>query len=193
MGARSQLQRFLAEVGRFLLVGGGATVVALLIFNVLAHGLLVGSAPLSERPLTAYVLANTVGMLVSYQGSRRFVFADRDVQSADGGFTAYVAINYATMTIPVACLAISRDVLGLDDPFSDNIAANIVGAWLGLAARFYLFRTYVFKRPIHLAEMYDEPGADAQGEDPRAELSEEPRGSSTSRPDVAPGPAARAG
>ena len=29
---------------------------------------------------------------------------------------------------------------------------------LGLAARFALFRTFVFKRPISIVEIYDEPG-----------------------------------
>lgn len=148
----------MAEVGRFLLVGGAATIVALLIFNVLVHGFLIGGSLLETQPIAAYVIANTIGMLISYQGSRTFAFRDRQAETADGGFTAYVAINMATMTIPVACLALSRDVLGLADPVSDNVAANIVGAWLGLGARFYLFRTYVFKRPISLGELYDEPG-----------------------------------
>ena len=54
------------------------------------------------------------------------------------------------MTIPITCLSISRQVLGLDDPLSDNIAANVIGLVLGLAnaARFVLFRTLVFKRPM---------------------------------------------
>ena len=62
------------------------------------------------------------------------------------------------MLIPIGCLAISRDVLGLDDPISDNLAANVIGLVLGLVARFYLFRTFVFKRPISMLEIYDEPG-----------------------------------
>lgn len=161
------VQRFLAEVGRFLAVGGAATVVALLLFNFLVHG--VGTSTggwLGEAPIPAYLVANTVGMLVSYQGSRNFAFKDRPAHSADGGFTAYVVINLATMALPVLCLAVSRDVFGLDDAVSDNIAANVIGLVLGLAARFHLFRTYVFKRPIHLTEMYDEPGLD---EDPEVE------------------------
>jgi putative flippase GtrA len=144
-------------VGRFLLVGGAATAVALLLFNVLVHGLFVGDALLADRPITAYVVANSIGMLISFHGSRTYAFRDRAPRGSDGGFTAYVAINLATMTIPVLCLALSRDVLGLSDPVSDNVAANIVGAWLGLAARFHLFRTFVFRRPIALTELYDEP------------------------------------
>ncbi len=97
-------------------------------------------------------------MGVSYYGSRHWAFRDRPPVTSDGGLTSFVAINLLTMLIPIGCLAISRDVLGLDDPLSDNIAANVIGLVLGLAARFALFRTFVFKRPISFVEIYDEPG-----------------------------------
>ena len=42
-----------------------------------------------------------------------------------------MAINLATMLIPMACLWISRNVLGLDDPLSDNLSANVIGLALG--------------------------------------------------------------
>jgi putative flippase GtrA len=152
-------QRFIAEVGRFLAVGGAATVVALILFNLLVHGFNTGDhALLGDEPILAFVLANTVGMGVSYYGSRHWAFRDRPPRHSDGGRTAFVAINLLTMLIPIGCLAISRDVLGLDDPISDNLAANVIGLVLGLGARFYLFRTFVFHRPISIVEIYDEPG-----------------------------------
>lgn len=154
-------------MSRFLAVGGVATIVAFVIFNLLVHGFNTGAhALLPHQPILAYVIANTVGMAVSYTGSRRYTFRDRPSRHADGGISAYLIINVATMTLPIACLAISRNVLGLDDPLSDNISANVIGLAMGLGARFYLFRTYVFHRPIHLTELYslefqqphDEPG-----------------------------------
>ena len=150
-------QRFIAEVGRFLAVGGAATIVALVIFNLLVHGFNTGDhAILGQQPILAFVIANTVGMGVSYYGSRHWAFRDRPPVTSDGGLISFVGINYLTMLIPIGCLAISRDVLGLDDPFSDNVAANVIGLVLGLAARFYLFRRFVFRRPVtpsnHLAE-----------------------------------------
>ena len=152
-------QRFIAEVGRFLAVGGAATIVALIIFNLLVHGFNTGDhAMLAQQPIPAFVIANTVGMGVSYYGSRHWAFRDRPPVTSDGGLISFVGINYLTMLIPIGCLAISRDVLGLDDPFSDNIAANVIGLVLGLGARFALFRTFVFKRPISIVEIYDEPG-----------------------------------
>ncbi len=152
-------QRLIAEVGRFLAVGGAATIVALVIFNMLVHGFNTGDhALLGNQPILAYVIANSLGMGVSYYGSRHWAFRDRPPVTSDGGLTSFVAINMLTMLIPIGCLAISRDVLGLDDPISDNVAANVIGLMLGLAARFALFRTYVFKRPISIVEIYDEPG-----------------------------------
>jgi dipeptide/tripeptide permease len=103
------------------------------------------------------VLANSVGMAVSYRGSRSWVFKDRPPRTADGGRTAFIAINAITMLIPIACLWVSRNALGLVDPVSDNVAANVIGLSLGLVARFYLFRTYVFQRPVHLPELVHHP------------------------------------
>ena len=60
---------------------------------------------------------------------------------------AFVGINLLTMLIPIACLWISRNLLGLDDPLSDNISANVVGLLLANAARFFLFRQFVFPHP----------------------------------------------
>jgi putative flippase GtrA len=151
-------QRFIAEVGRFLVVGGAATIVALFIFNLLVHGFNTGDhALLKEQPILAYVMANTVGMGISYYGSRHWAFRDRQPVHSDGGKTSFVVINLLTMLIPIGCLAVSRDVLGLDDPISDNVSANVIGLVLGLIARFYLFRTFVFRRPISIVEIYDEP------------------------------------
>jgi hypothetical protein len=105
----------------------------------------------------AYVIANLIGMAVSYRGSRTWVFKDRPPRTADGGRLMFILINLATMLIPIGCLWFSRNVLGLDDPFSDNISANVIGLFLAMVARFYLFRTLVFRRPVHLADLKQHP------------------------------------
>lgn len=197
-------RRFLGEAGRFLAVGGLATVVALFLFNLLVHGFNTGNrALLPDQPILAYVIANTVGMAISYRGSRSWAFRDRPPRQPDGGLTAFIAINLVTMLFPIACLMFSRDVLGLDDPISDNIAANVIGLALGLASRFYLFRRFVFRRPIHLTEMYDPaepalpPEPDHLGDLPEPDGSRLPGGPvsesrdpSTSGPARPPGPGA---
>ncbi len=154
----SRVRRLRAELGKYAAVSGVATLVAVLLFNLSVHGFgMDSSAPLSGQPYLAYVLAHSVGMVISYHGSRSWAFRHRPPTHADGGWTAYAVINVATMVLPVACLWFSRGVLSLDGPVADNVSANLIGAVLGLGARFYLFRIFVFKRPISLVEIYDDP------------------------------------
>jgi putative flippase GtrA len=177
-------QRLIAEAGRFLVVGGAATIVALIIFNYLVHGFSTADhAPLGDQPILAFVIANTIGMCISYYGSRHWAFRDRQPVHSDGGKTSFVVINLLTMLIPIGCLAISRDVLGLDDPLSDNVSANVLGLVLGLVARFYLFRTFVFRRPISIVEIYDEPQLDERADpEPVSEPTSLARGRSIGGP-----------
>jgi putative flippase GtrA len=147
----SRLQRIGAEAVKFLAVGGVATTVALVVFNVLVHGVGMGLGVLHDAPLVAYVLANTVGMLVSYRGSRHWVFRNREVVGLAGGRVTYFLVNTASMALPLACLAFSRYVLDRSDPVSDNIAANVVGLALGTASRFWAFRRFVFLHPATAA------------------------------------------
>ena len=148
----------MTEAYRFLAVGGLATIVAFVIFNFLLHGFSTGwDAPLAGQPYLAFAIANVIGMVISYRGSRGWVFKDRPPRTADGGRLMFVLINLGTMLIPLACLWISRNLLDLDDPYSDNISANVIGLFLGMVARFYLFRTLVFRRPVHLAELRQHP------------------------------------
>jgi putative flippase GtrA len=143
--------RLLTEIGRFMAVGGIATFAAFVVFNFLVHGFYLTDDPwLPGHPVTAFVIANFVGMVISYRLSRYWTFKHRPPQHADGGRTAYFVINTATMLIPMACLWISRNVVGLDDPVSDNLSGVVIGQALGQVARFYLFREYVFQQPVHL-------------------------------------------
>ena len=192
----SRWHRIFTEAYRFLAVGGLVTIVAILIFNFLVHGFHTGwDAPLSGQPYLAFVLANLVGMVVSYRGSRTWVFKDRPPRTADGGRLLFVIINLATMLIPIACLWISRNVFNLDDPYSDNVAANMIGLFLGMAARFYLFRTLVFQKPVHLADLKQHPlqvfelaELDIEPLDQPVDVSEEPTAPSTSDPARRPAP-----
>ncbi len=134
----------LEEIARFLLVGGVATVVAVLGFNALVHGVLVDRAPLRDHPIPGFVLANVVAGVVAFAGMRLWAFSHREVKDPVGGVVRFFALGALTMLIPVLCLAVSRYVLGLTDVWADNIAANVVGLGLGTAARFWVFRRYVF-------------------------------------------------
>jgi putative flippase GtrA len=152
------LPHVVVEIGRFMVTGGLSTLVSFSIFNFLVHGLYLTSDPwLESQPLTALVLANLVGMVVSYRLSRHWTFRHRPPVHADGGRTAFFLINLVTLPLAVGTLWFSRHVLGLTDPLSDNIFGNVIGALIGQAARFYLFRRYVFRQPVTASEMAHHP------------------------------------
>jgi putative flippase GtrA len=141
----STRRRLAGEIWRYLTVGLVATIVSVLLFNFLVHGLnTAGWAPLNDQPVLGYVLANLVGTVISYRGTRWWAFRGRETRHPDGGRTAFVAISIGTMLIPMGCLWISRSALGLDDPLSDNLSANVIGLALATAARFVLNRQLVF-------------------------------------------------
>ena len=149
MGARvSRLRRISSEAAKFSAVNAVATVVSLVIFNALIHGLtgLYSPGPLHDHPQSSYLIANSIGMIISFDGSRRFAFKNRQPSGPGGGALNFVVINFASFTIPIACLWITRNVFGWDTVLSDNVAANVVGGVLGGLTRFWAFRTFVFKR-----------------------------------------------
>lgn len=148
MGLR--LQRVLSEGAKFLTVGGVATLVAFVLFNGLVHGYLGGPGPMHDDPLVAFVIANTVGMVVSYRGSRSWAFRDRSAVGVAGGRLSFFVINIVSMVIPLACLSFTRYVLGLTDPVADNVAANVVGLGLGTLARFWAIQRFIFLSPARL-------------------------------------------
>jgi putative flippase GtrA len=148
MGRRAQ--RLLAEAAKFLTVGGAATLVSFVIFNGLVHGYLGGHGRMHDSPLAAFVIANTVGMVVSYRGSRSWAFRHREAVGVAGGRVMFFVINTVSMAIPLACLSFTRYVLGLSDPVADNVSANLVGLGLGTLARFWALRRFIFLSPARL-------------------------------------------
>ncbi len=147
----SHLRRILIEAFKFLAVGGVATLVAVLLFNLMVHWLPAGlDAPLHRHPLSAYIIANTIGMAISYRGARSWAFRKRHVVGAAGGRISYVIWNLISMLIPLCCLAVSRYLLGLESGLADNISANVIGLALGMLFRFWAFRRFVFVHPNRL-------------------------------------------
>jgi putative flippase GtrA len=145
MGTR--LRRIVGEAAKFSAVNVVATIVAVTLFNVLVHGITGVSRPgiLNGWPVTAWFLANCVGMGISFHGSRRYAFRHRLPTGPGGGALNYVAVNLASFVIPMGCLWVTRNVLGWDSALADNVSANGVGGLLGMLFRFWAFRRFVFR------------------------------------------------
>lgn len=173
MGRR--LRRITGEVARFSAVNIVATAISLFLFNALVHGVKGWfGGPMNDNPIMGYLAANSVGMFVSFYGSRHFAFRHRHAAGPGGGLLNYVAINLASFVIPVTCLWVNRHIFGWDSIYADNISGNLIGALLGNAFRFWAFRRFVFTRrprilvehvPEHLAD--DSHGPDPVGEPQR--------------------------
>jgi putative flippase GtrA len=143
MGRR--LRRLTGEVARFGVVNTAATLVSFVLFNGLVHGFKgMFSGPMHSYPIPGYLVANSVGMFVSYYGSRYYAFRHREAAGPGGGLLNYIVINLSSFIIPVTCLFVSRNIFGWDTIYADNVSGNAVGALLGAAFRFWAFRRFVF-------------------------------------------------
>jgi putative flippase GtrA len=149
-----RLPHLVVEIGRFMVTGGLATLTSFVVFNFLAHGLYLTDHPwMVAHPITAFVIATVCGMLVSYRLSRYWTFRHRPPVHADGGRTAFFVINVVTMPVSIFCLWFSRHILNLTDPVADNVSGQVIGALLGQVARFYLFRRFVFRKPVIVTDL----------------------------------------
>lgn len=151
----SRRRRIVGEILRFMAVGGIATTVATVLYNILAYAPLDLHTPLKGHITWSYIVSHGIGMVLSYELSRRWTFQQHGRQSAGEGFVSYAIINVITMvTIPLGCLWISRHVLGLTSPLDDNLSGNFVGLVVSQVARYFLFKRFVFHRPIRYTEVY---------------------------------------
>jgi len=139
-------QRLAGEFGRSAVAGTIASLVAFVLFNMLVHwdpG--YDEAPLGAHVITGFVIANVISTLLTYQLSRTWAFRHRDAVGFAGGIPSFFLISAFSLVIPVACLWISRNLLHNDSALADNIAANVVGLFLGFVTRFLLWQTFVFQ------------------------------------------------
>lgn len=168
MGTRGR-RRLASEFARSATSGTIASLVAVGLFNWLVHwdfGAGAG-AWLHDHAITAFVLANGTSILVTYYLSRWWAFRHRRPSGAFGGVVAFYAISVGSLVIPITCLWISRNVLELTSATADNIAANVVGLFLGFVARFALFRMFVFRHR-------EDDGSQHQQPAPRGQLEHQP-------------------
>ena len=139
--ARGALDVLVREMLKFGVVGAVAFVIDLGGYNLLVFGPnLLG---LNDKPLTARIISATVASLVAWAGNRMWTFRHRRNRQASHELALYMLFNVVAMVISVACLGISRYVLGLETPLADNVT-NIFGIVLGTLFRFWSYRKWVF-------------------------------------------------
>ena len=149
--------RLLGEAVRFGAVIAAGTVAALAVFYALVHGPPgPQQGPLESLTVLAYLVANAIGLWITYQGSRSWAFGHREVAGPTGGRVSFLIVNGITLLIPLGCLGISRYVVGAHSDFADGIAAFAVGLPLATAARFWGFKKFVFLHPAKAHKKHKE-------------------------------------
>lgn len=126
---------------RFLVVGGGATVVDVGLFNVLHYGVGVG-------PLSSKVASTVVAGLVAFVGNRQWSFAGTGGRVQHQALR-FVVVNAAALLLALLPLAVARYLLGLTSPLDLNIAGNVIGLGLATGLRFYGYHRWVFPAAAH--------------------------------------------
>jgi putative flippase GtrA len=139
-----RVRTFAFEAAKFGVVGAVGFVVDVTVFNLLRYA---GDPGLLEaKPLTAKALSVAVATLVTYAGNRHWTWADRARSGMRREVTLFFVFNAVGMAIALVCLGFSHYVLDLRSPVADNVSANVVGLGLGMAFRFWTYRTFVFRR-----------------------------------------------
>ena len=135
--------RLFAQLGRFGTVGLAGFIVDVAVFNLL-RATVLSPDEVNAGPIIAKILSTSVAIVVNGVGSRYWTFRLEHRRPALREAVDFVLVSLGGLIIAVACLAVSRDVLGFTSVLADNVASNVVGLLLGSLLRFMLYRSWVF-------------------------------------------------
>ncbi len=137
------MPRLLAQVGRFGAVGLVGLVVDIALFNLL-RATVLSPEEVAAGPIIAKIVSTSVAIVVNWIGSRYWAFRLEHRRPPLREAVEFVLVSIGGLIIAVACLAVSRELLGFTSVLADNIASNVVGLALGGLFRFALYRWWVF-------------------------------------------------
>lgn len=138
VGLIDRLRPMVAELIKFVVVGGFCFVLDLGLFNLLHFGLELG-------PLTSKTISTVVATAVSYVGNRLWSFAHRvsDSGAQRRDLTVYAAINVVGLVITLVPVGVTHYLLGLTGQVALNVAA-VIGTAFATVFRFLAYRRWVF-------------------------------------------------
>lgn len=121
----------------FLVIGGIATVVDVVLFNVLHYR--AGLDPVSAKGLST-----VAGAVVAFAGNRQFSFGDQTGNGMRRQAVLFGLVSVVALGLSVLPIVVARYGLGLTGVLALNAAGNVVGLALATAFRFWACRTWVF-------------------------------------------------
>jgi len=131
-------QKFVKEALKFGAVGGVNTVVNYVLFNALVLTVL------ADGQLKATVIATIVATTSSYFMNRHWTFRDRSKSAVRREYSLFFLFNAAGLFIELGVLAIAKYGLDIHGLLALNLVKT-VGLVLGMAFRFWSYRTFVFR------------------------------------------------
>lgn len=137
------MRTLLPQLARFGAVGLVGLVVDVALFNLLRVTVLAPEI-IAEGPIIAKVISTSVAIAINWLGSRYWTFRLEKRRPAAREALEFAVVSIGGLIIAVACLVVSRYVLGFTSLLADNIASNVIGLALGSAFRFALYRSWVF-------------------------------------------------
>jgi putative flippase GtrA len=133
----SRIARIRSEVTQFLVAGGLAYAVDVLVFNL---GLSLGMGGVAAK-----IVSSIPATIVAYVGNRYWTYRHRDRTGVGREYTLFFVFSAIAAGIQASSVFVSHNLMGYESTLADNISANIVGMALGTLFRFWAFRTWVFK------------------------------------------------
>lgn len=157
------------ELVKFAIVGGTTFIIDSTIFYTLKLTVL------SEKPVTAKIIAGVVAVICSYILNREWSFKNRGGRERAHEAFLFFFVSGIGVVLAFIPLYISSYVFGLRVPevsltvenIADFVSAYIIGNLLQMMFRFYCFRRFVFPDDITPDETPDELPASADTESGR--------------------------
>lgn len=153
---RSRLEQLARELGKFGTVGAFGFLVNLVVFNLCVH--LLGLAVVRSG-----VIATFVAICTNYVGNRYWTYRGCDKSRRSRELSLFFVFSGIGLVIENGILAISHYGFGFTSTVADNIAKNVIGLGLGMAFRFWSYRTWVFRAlpagTVRPADAYEEERA----------------------------------
>ena len=144
----ARIRPLLAELGKFLVVGGVCFVLDTVLANVFHFGFGLG-------PTTSKALSTVIAVAASYAGNRLWSFAhriDQDAPRHGRDATAYLAINAVGLVLTL----IPVDVIHYGLHHTGGLAFNlgsVIGTGMATVFRFWAYRRFVFRGDGRAAEL----------------------------------------
>jgi putative flippase GtrA len=143
MRKRNIIKVYISQVSKFLVVGGTGVIVNLIVFNLL---LLTIFNSIPHGVFYASTIATLVAIGTNWLGNHHWAFSEHKLQEENPNKgVKFLIVSLASLVIPLACVWVSRYVLGFDSLIADNIANNVVGLAIGTVFRFTFYKLWVFK------------------------------------------------